>query len=501
MSNIRRQSLISSGIVYLGFALGLLNTYLFTKQGGLTKAEYGLTGTFIAFANIMFSIASLGMPAFVGKFFPYYNAHLSPRKNDQLSWALLIACIGFVFVLIGGFLFKDILVDRIFNNSPELLEYYYWTFPFGFGYTIFLILEAYAWQQRKAVLSNFLKEVLFRLMITILIVATTFGLINDFEIFIGVYAFLYIVIAVYLLVYFIRKKRFYFHFSVSRVTRRFKNKIITLVAFFWSSGLVFNVAAVFDTIIIAAVLPNGIAALAPFLLAQNISSLVQAPQRALASSAIGPLSQAWKEKDYKKINLIYHRSSINQLIFSCVMFALIWLNFEDGIYTFRLQEDYLSAKWIFFYIGLYKIIDMGTGLNAQIIGTSTFWRFEFMTGLILLSLMLPLNWWLTHELRLLGPAISNLVGFTIYNLIRYIFLWKRFNMQPFTSKSLYTVLLAAASYLVCYLLMDDQTGFIWILLRSTLFSVMFLSGMFLLRLSPDVQPILQTVRKRLRPGR
>ena len=82
MSTIRRQSIISSGIVYLGFALGLLNTYLFTREGGFTKAQYGLTGTFIAFANIMFSVASLGMPAFIGKFFPYYNAHVEQRKND-----------------------------------------------------------------------------------------------------------------------------------------------------------------------------------------------------------------------------------------------------------------------------------------------------------------------------------------------------------------------------------------------------------------------------------
>ena len=95
MSTIRRQSIISSGIVYLGFALGLLNTYLFTREGGFTKAQYGLTGTFIAFANIMFSVASLGMPAFIGKFFPYYNAHVEQRKNDQLTWALLISLFGF----------------------------------------------------------------------------------------------------------------------------------------------------------------------------------------------------------------------------------------------------------------------------------------------------------------------------------------------------------------------------------------------------------------------
>ena len=205
-----------------------------------------------------------------------------------------------------------------------------------------------------------------------------------------------------------------------------------------------------------------------------------------------------KEKDYKKINRIYHRSSINQLIFSCAMFCLIWLNFEDGIYTFNLQQDYLAAKWVFFYIGMYKIIDMGTGLNSQIIGTSTFWKFEFLSGIILLSIMLPLNWQLTRYHGIIGPAIANLIGFTIYNAIRYLFLWNKFKMQPFTIKTVYTILLAGISYFAAFFLFDNYQGFVWMMVRSSVFCLLFATGMFALRLSPDVQPVLATIKKRLR---
>ena len=61
MSNIRRQSIISSVIVYFGFALGLVNTYLYTKEGHFTESQYGLVSTFIAIANIMLSFANLGL--------------------------------------------------------------------------------------------------------------------------------------------------------------------------------------------------------------------------------------------------------------------------------------------------------------------------------------------------------------------------------------------------------------------------------------------------------
>ena len=81
MSNIRRQSIISSFIVYFGFALGFFNTWLFAREGGFTQTQYGLTGVFIAIANIMFAFSNLGMHVYIHKFFPYYNDNLPPKKK------------------------------------------------------------------------------------------------------------------------------------------------------------------------------------------------------------------------------------------------------------------------------------------------------------------------------------------------------------------------------------------------------------------------------------
>ena len=139
---------------------------------------------------------------------------------------------------------------------------------------------------------------------------------------------------------------------------------------------------------------------------------------------------------------------------------------------------------------------MGTGLNSQIIGTSTYWRFEFTSGIILLALTLPLNWQLTRMYGIIGPAYSNLISFTVFNIIRYWFLLKRFKMQPFTDKSIYTVLLAVATYFLCYWLFNDKTGFGWIVLRSSVFISVYATGMFLLKLTPDALPVILAVKKR-----
>jgi O-antigen/teichoic acid export membrane protein len=273
--------------------------------------------------------------------------------------------------------------------------------------------------------------------------------------------------------------------------------MIALAAFVWSGLIIHSVSLVFANIVIAAVMPNGLAYAAIFTLAQYISMLIQAPQRGIVAASISHLSQAWKDKDLEKINRIYHRSSINQLIFATGMFILIWINFTDAVSTFHLRKNYIEAQHVFLFLGLKQIIDMGTGVNSQIIGTSTFWRFDFITGIILLAVTLVLNYFLTKQMGVVGSAIADFASLTVYNAIRYIFLLKKFGMQPFTMRSLYIVLLAFGDFVICYYLFQHKHGLIWMVSRSAVFITIYLSGALLLNLSPDILPVWRTVMKRL----
>ncbi len=497
MSTIRRQSILSSGIIYLGFALGFLNTYFFTRKGGFAPAEYGLYGTFMAMANIINSFANLGMQAYIYKFYPYYQDNLKVKENDMMGWAFITSLFGFIMVMAAGYIFKDLVVRKFSANSPEFVKYYAWVFPLGFGLTMYSLLEAYAWQLKKSVLTSFLREMFFRLITSVLAMLLFLHFIRDFDVFIKIFSFTYILLALILLSILIRSGEIHLTLRVSRVTKKFFKKILVLCSFIWSGGLIQNIAFVFDSIVIAAVIPNGLAWAGIFALAQNIASLIQAPQRGIIAASLAHLSRAWKDKDYEKIRRIYQRSSINQLIFACGIFVLIWLNFMDGVKNFHLQPAYEQAKPVFLFLGLWRIIDMGTGVNSQIIGTSTLWRFEFVTGIILLAITLPLNYILAKKLGVVGPAIATLISYTIYNAIRYVFLFRKFNMQPFNAKTGLTLLLAVCGYWLSYLLLSHIHGFAAMALRSFFFIIFYGSGTLLLKLSPDVLPVWNTLKKKL----
>lgn len=495
MSTIRRQSVISSGVVYIGFALGALNNLLFARW--LTTDQNGLAGMFVAIGNIIYPIAIVGMPAYINKFYPYYKGRLSPEKNDLMSFALLLTGIASLLVLAAGIILHPLVVEKFGHNSVLLVHYYLWLFPFGLGLSFLYVLEAYGWQVKRSILTNFLRELLWRLLNTVLIFLFFFGILGGFDHFIKLYSLNYLLVAAVLCIFLLRKKELHLVFRLSEVTRRFRSKIRALVLLAWSANVTLNLSMYFAQLVIGAVVAGGLTPVAVFTVGQFIASLITAPQRAVAAAAIAPLSQAWKDKDHPRIERIYRRSVTNLLIAGVGLFVLIAINFRDGILFFGLPKVYLGGEIVFLLIGLNRVIDMGTGLNTQIIGTSVDWRFDFKTGMILVVMTIPLNYLLAKQLGIVGPAIADLATFSIYNGIRCIFLYRKYGFQPFGRGTIYTIATGVLLYAGCRWLFGAHTGLLWMIIRSCVFVALYGGAVLLLRLSEDVLPVWRTILKRV----
>lgn len=268
-----------------------------------------------------------------------------------------------------------------------------------------------------------------------------------------------------------------------------------MASLIYVGGTIYAIAAFIDIIIIMSLWGTG--AVGIFSLGLVVSGLVQAPQRGAVAASIPVLSKAWKDKDYEKINLMYQRSGINLLIVSLGIFLLVWLNYLDAVNTFKLKPEYLQSQWIFFFLGLARVVDLGTGVNSQIIGTSTFWRFEFISGMVLLTLALPLNYLLVKHYGIIGAGYSTLISYSIYNAIRIIFLQRKFDMHPFSMKTVYAVVFAALSYILCYYAFHSFSGLWAMVLRSIVFIVLFGGSIIYFDLTPDVLPVLENLKKRI----
>jgi O-antigen/teichoic acid export membrane protein len=497
MSTIRRQSIISSLLVFLGFGIGLFNTFFFVNKQWFSPDQYGLTRSFGDIGNMIFAFSFLGFTSIIYKFAPYYRANLKAKENDLLTWSLVAVSIAFCCLIPLSIIFKPFFIRKFGANSSQLVTWYYWFLPFGYFLLLYNVLESYTASLKRTIITSFLKETVLRLLTAVLIILFVFNYIS-FELFIKCFSFLYGALVLILLAYLKSKNELFLTLNASKVTRKFKKKIFTLAAFVFGGVIITTLASSIDSFTISSKITNGQAALGIFALSSYISNIIQVPQRSLIAISIPVLSEAWREKKLDKIQQIYKRSSINLLLIGLFLFGNIWLCYEDIIHTFNMNPLYLTGKYVVFFLGLKILIDMGTGVNAQIIGTSNYWRFEFLTGIILLTLIVPLNYFLIGKIGIVGAGISNLIAYSVYNLIRLIFLWKKFGMQPFSINTLWAILLALGLYFLVYWSLGYKSGWYGIIIKSFIFSISFIALTYFFRLTPDFDQLLEVLKKKLK---
>jgi len=496
MSEIRKRSIKAIIWIYAGFVLGAINTYFLTHKNWFQTDEYGLTQGLIQVGLLVAAFSTFGVTSYLYKFFPYYEDNLPNKNNDLLSIALLVSLVGFVLTAIGVFVLEPVILQKFSGNSALLVEYFYWTLPFGFFIMLFMVLESYSYGFHKGVLTSVLKETMLRFYSTIIILLKVFNVIS-FHTFVILFCFQYAVITAILALHLHYEGKLWISFTLSRVTRKFRKKIFAILILTYFVIIVGTLRGSIDALVLAARID--LKAVGVFGFASYMIALMHAPFRSMLAITIPILARAWKEKNHKEISRIYNRSSINLLCFSLLVFFCIWLNYEQAIRFFNINPDYLGARWVFFLLGVTAIIETGTGVNAQIIATSSYWRFELWTSLLLTALIIPLSYYLTVKYGLVGPAIANLISFSIYNAIRFWFLWKKFNLQPFTFKTIEVIVGAILFYLIVNTLLASMEGLLGLILRTSIFAVLMVALIYGRNISPDFKPVLKNLLLKITP--
>ena len=494
MSQIRKRSLNAAIWIYAGFLIGAINTYFLTHKNWFEPDHYGLTQGLIQIGLLIFAFSSLGVSSFLYKFFPYYEDNTKPENNDLLGLALMVAIIGFVLATTSVFFFQPLVVQKFSKNSQLLVQYFQWTIPFGFFILLYNILEAYSYGFHKGVVTSMLKETVLRLFTLVIILLKIFDYIS-FYTFIILFCLQYAVITIILATYLYSQGKLWISFKISKVTKKFRKKIFAIILLTYLVIVVNTLRGSIDALVLASIV--NLKAVGIFGFAAYMTALLQAPLRSIIAVTIPILSRAWKQKDHKEISRIYKRSSINLLCFALFSFFCIWLNYTEAILFFGINPGYLEAKWVFFLLGIVTIIEMGTGVSSQIIGTSSYWRFELWTSLLLTALIIPLSYWLTVKYGLIGPAFANLVSFSVYNFVRYLFLWKKFALQPFSFKTVEVIVIGLLAYVITYFIFKDLHGIAGLITRSIFFMTVFIGSIYYRNISPDLKPVVNTVFKRL----
>lgn len=474
MGIIQKQGVRSSFYIMIGFLIGAVNLLILFPLF-FNKNDQGLVRAMLDIGATMSVFCTLGTLPVIYKFFPFYNHYLGPKKNELPFLTLLINLIGFGLLLIIGWQQKDFIIRKL-GKSPSLAYYFGYLYPYTFFLLIFYWLEAFAWGVRKGVYSNFLRETLIRILTTLLIIAFGLKWINLVG-FLTLFSLLYVIPSVLLLIHLIKSKQFSFQrIQISNVTRRLKGKMFSFALFVFA-GQFFNlIARTNDTFLIVGL--RGLSDAGIFAIATYVSAILEIPQRSLNAISIPVLASSWKNKDFANIKHIYHKSVSNLLVIGLLLFGLIWLNIHNLVsflnwVSHKESGGYDAISKLIFILGLAKLIDLATGVNSQIIGTSNFWKFDFFTNLFYIVLSIPLNFYLIKNYNLEGLAYSNLIALTLYNSIRFLFLYRKFNLQPYTFKHAVFLLISISLIFLIHQIPAINNIVANIIIQSLLFGISF----------------------------
>lgn len=493
MGIIIRQSIKTTAVSYIGFAIGYINT-LFLFPLVLSKEQIGLIRLLISISFLFATFASLGAGNIPTKFFPYFRDE-SKRHNGILSFILSIGMTGFILFVCVFFLLKDVIFNIYSKNSLLLLDYYYYFIPFTLIVLLTAIFESYLIVQQKPILPALVREIVMRLLMMFGLSAVYFGFFT-FNTFADT-IIIYYAIGLMILVLYIKREKILFLKPDKQIYKSPYFKEMLVFAGFVIMGnasatLITNI----DSLMLSAYIGLGSAGI--YTIAFFIAAVIEIPKRSISQVVIPMVAQANKDGDIPKLKELYQKTSLNQLIVGGLIFLGIWCNIDNLFKLIPNGEIYAPGKWVVFYIGLSKLFDMAAGVNQEIVGTSKYYKIDLLFYVFLAAVAVVTNLIFIPKYGITGAAMASAVSIFLFNTIRFFFLLKVYKIQPFSLGTTKVLAIFFLTLIISYLISPLSNFIADLLLRSLIILCIFGGLVLLLKTSEDVQHVISTLLNRIK---
>ncbi|MFH5831723.1 oligosaccharide flippase family protein [Halalkalibaculum sp. DA3122] len=489
MGVIIRQSIQNTVIAYVGVGLGFISTILLYPRV-LTPDQYGLTRILISLTMVCTQFAHLGMKNTVTRYLPHFK-ETSSGKHGLLFLTVVVPMGGFLIFTILFFLFDDQLIYYYRDQSQLINRYYLYLLPLVGVVLYYEVLNSYVRALKDSVTGSFLNEVVMRILIIALLILYSFGLF-DFTLFMLLFVLVYATEPLALLGYLYARGELAFAIPFRDSSRKLARNMLAYGTYTMLGGLTTILVSNIDIIMLGSM--SNLANTAVYAIAFYVGSVIEIPKRSIAKIATPIIADLSKEKNYDRIRDLYSRTSLTQIIGGSLLLVGIWANMHNLMDL--LPSEYHGGRWVIIVIGFAKLIDMAAGVNGQIILHSRHYRFDLHTMILLVVLTAVTNYLLIPVYGILGAALATAISIFIYNLIKYVFVWIKFSMQPLRREALWVLLIAAGCLLASFQIPYMVNFVVDVTVRSLAIASVFLGLILMFDLSDDVKRLtIETVRR------
>ncbi|MCH3882443.1 MULTISPECIES: lipopolysaccharide biosynthesis protein [Tenacibaculum] len=480
MGIILKQSLKNSLIIYLGFIVGGINVIVLYPQ--ILKSEfYGLVVYLLSASNLIMPLAAFGIHNTIVKFYSSYS------EKEQQDRFLSIAIILPLFIAIPlGFFWNEIqnwILTKLPTENKIVESYTLSIYIIAISCAYFEVFYSWAKVQLQSVFGNILKEFYNRAVVCVLLLSISFGWITKPD-FIWVLTGFYVLRTLLMMFY---AFRLYTPKLSFQLPDNFK-EILRYSAYIILAGSAGAIILDIDKVMIPSKEVVNIAAY--YAVAVFIGSFIEAPSRAM-SQILQPLtSKTLNENNNSEVENLYKKSSINLLLIGGLFFLLVNCGVVE-LFKLMPEKGYSEGVLVVLMISVAKLYNMFLGNNGAIINNSKFYRIALPIGVGMALSVYFLNNYLFEFFRTDGFALATLITILIFNTLKIFFVKAKFNMTPFTNKSIQLILVILCVFLVFYFWNFPFHPILNILFKSILIVVSYLFMVLKMNISPEIDNLIK----------
>lgn len=466
MGTIKKQSIISTIYIYLGVGIAFVSTGILMPRF-LSEEQNGILKLLVSYSLLFAQLASLGFQTATVRFFPYFKDK-GRGHNGFFPLLSFVGIAGFVIFLVFYYLIKGPILNFESGKNSSFASYFFLIVPLTFFFLYFNLFDVYARVLLKSTAGTFLKELFQRMLILIILLLLIFNYIGFWE-----FTILYIVVlslpTIVLFFYLLIKGEIFVKPDFRVLKDGLARPMVSLSLYGVFIGLSQIAISQIDSILInffRNTAQTGIYAITFY-----YGTLVILPSRAVFRIAPSFIAEAFKLNDIPRIDRIQYKTCLNQLLAGTGIFLLLWLNIDN---VFRiLPEEYKLGKYVILYIGLANLISMAGGLSSQIITNSKLYRYNGLYVIVYLVSAILLNVILIPIMGITGAALAALISMLIFNMMKFLFIKKRFGIQPYRRSHIRILLIGVVAYILTDLFSFPDNLILNIIMKSGMFVVLY----------------------------
>jgi O-antigen/teichoic acid export membrane protein len=478
MGIIQRQGIKNTLSSYIGILLGFASLIVIQPKL-LTTEEIGLARVLFAFSTLIASFIPIGVTNLTIKYFP----HFRNDKNGHhgfMGFMLIFPIIGFLIASFFLLYFKEFIIAQYRRESPLILDYFYYIFPFSFFLAFSTIVTTYLISLFKSTVPSYLNDVYVRVAYIILIVVYFFEWITLPQ-FIGSYIGIYALQLILLIVYLLKEDKPSLLIDWSFFKQQGLKEMISFGLLLSFSSIAALGLKTLDSVLIGKFLPLGFVGI--YAIASFIPTIIETPLNALDRIVTAKVAHAVVENDMAEVKDVFYKSVKYLSLIGGLLF--VGINCNISFLLELVGKNFEQGNMVVWIISVSALINMMGGANTSII----FYSSKYWQGALLLFLLVIItfisNMLLIPRYGINGAAISTAISSLLYTLIKLALIYKKFKFQPYTINTLKTMGIIAICLAFNFVLPTFESPLINILLRSASLGGTYLLLTYWLKIVPE----------------